>query len=507
MGDWGKDFTNGVESLLLRFGWKIIKFLYSSGIFIVFIGMPIVENIVEKHGFVWGEIVSWLFIAVWIAWIVWRIRRRTRPRRQAAQRMRAVKNPPVPKELKTLEPCGMIFGERNISYVCKAENLDGHVMVIGGAGSGKSSCIAIPTLRAWRERVFAIDIKGELYEKTKAQRTNIKVLNPLDPNAFGYDPYFALKNSDNKPQQARAIALAIAPAGDDIGDKFWIESTQNILTAAILHCSAEEMSFIETLHFIQSMPFRDLIDFLYNSDVEYVRSFVLGYVGLSEKTLSGIMSELNNRITAFATDKNLISCFSREKSITPADLENGYDVYIQIPEHLLEQWKEFLALMIQQFLTHFEQRDENTAMPILFMLDEFPRLGKVQKILNGLATLRSKGITICLIIQSLAQLDSIYGVDKRKVIADNCAYKAILNATDADTQEYFSRLVGTYDMDKITHGKTADPITGVAHSTSENTNTELRRIIKPEEFATLKDIVMLSPHGYFRCDKAPYYEK
>ena len=39
-------------------------------------------------------------------------------------------------------------------------------MIVGGAGSGKTAAVAIPTLMSWKERVFAIDIKGELYAKT-----------------------------------------------------------------------------------------------------------------------------------------------------------------------------------------------------------------------------------------------------------------------------------------------------------------------------------------------------
>ena len=65
--------------------------------------------------------------------------------------------------------------------------------------------------------------------------------------------------------------------------------------------------------------------------------------------------------------------------------------------------------------------------------------GVKKAMLDGLATIRGKKISICLIIQSLAQLDTIYGQNERKVISDTCGYKAILGATDADTQEYFSK--------------------------------------------------------------------
>ena len=140
----------------------------------------------------------------------------------------------------------------------------------------------------------------------------------------------------------------------------------------------------------------------------------------------------------------------------------------------------------------------------MFLLDEFPRLGKVNAMLDGLATLRSKRVSMCLIVQSLAQLDMIYGQNERKVIADTCAYKAILGATDADTQDYFSRLVGTYDKVMTSHG-TNDNFLGLPMGKSTNTHEVEKRIIKPEEFGTLHDIVLLTPHGMIRVDKTPYY--
>jgi len=174
--------------------------------------------------------------------------------------------------------------------------------------------------------------------------------------------------------------------------------------------------------------------------------------------------------------------------------------------------------MVNQFLTHFERRLENNKYPILFMLDEFPRLGKINSILDGLATLRSKKICICLIIQSLAQLDTIYGQDERKVISDTCAFKAVLGATDADTQEYFSRLVGTYEKSVTSHG-TNKTLYSLNRGISTNTYEHEKRIIPPHEFGILDDIVLLTPFAmpldipqnsnatacFCRVKKCPYY--
>ena len=425
-------------------------------------------------------------------------------------------------QLQTPKPHGIVFGKQGKIYITKPEELDGHVLVVGGVGTGKSSCIAIPTLRSFGESVFAIDIKGELLRQTKDHRPNIKVFNSLDDNSYGYDPYFCLYHSHNPAQEARAIAQAILPLPPDVKEPFWIESAQNIFTAAILHFNAMGLTFLQTIQQIQVAPPKELIKELCASVCAEATYFINSFVGMEDKAVAGIMAELSKNIVHFVTDKNLISALSKKNNIKPDDLEFGNDIYIQIPEHLLRQWKNLLTLIVNQFLTHFEQREEATARPILFLLDEFPRLGKVSAMLDGLATLRSKKITICLIIQSLAQLDTIYGQNERKVISDTCAYKAILGATDADTQEYFSRLVGTYDKQVTSHGENRAAYTGFPKGTSTNTYEQETRIIKPHEFGMLNDIVLLTPFAmafkqkqaadspehsvsFCRVEKCPYY--
>ena len=223
------------------------------------------------------------------------------------------------------------------------------IAIVGGVGSGKSSCIAIPTLRSYNESVFAIDIKGELYEKTKDYRANIKVFNPLADNSYGYDPYFCLHHSDNPAQEARAIAQAIIPLPPEVNDPFWIESAQNVFTAAILHFSAMGLPFLQTIQQIQSRSPRELIGELCASNTREAVYFSNSFLDMDDKTISSIVAELSRNIIYFVTDRNLISALSRKSNITPDDLEYGNDIYIQIPEHLLRQWKNLLTLIVNQF--------------------------------------------------------------------------------------------------------------------------------------------------------------
>jgi type IV secretion system protein VirD4 len=106
----------------------------------------------------------------------------------------------------------------------------------------------------------------------------------------------------------------------------------------------------------------------------------------------------------------------------------------------------------------------------------------------------------------LAQLDLIYGADTRRVIADNCAYKAIFNATDADTQEYFSKTVGTQEKIKVSEDIRLAPVTNFVANSGISKTSEEKRKLKPEQLAFLKEIALFTPFGFFRVEKTPYYQ-
>jgi type IV secretion system protein VirD4 len=119
---------------------------------------------------------------------------------------------------------------------------------------------------------------------------------------------------------------------------------------------------------------------------------------------------------------------------------------------------------------------------------------------------------MCLIVQNLPQLDSIYGEDIRNSMCGNCDYKAVLKATDGVTQKYFSELVGTYERKRIGKGKNWQALNPFSGS-SESEIVEEKKIIRPEEFSTLPDIVLLTTHkyhtehsGFYRIQRKPYYE-
>ena len=406
------------------------------------------------------------------------------------------------------KPTGFVLGKDKGQFVTKSETEDGHILIIGGSGSGKSTCLAIPTLQTWVGRIFAIDIKGELQAKTAGQRknNNFKVFNPNDASAFGYDPFFALEGARNLIAEINQISNAIVEVPKDSKNPFFAEQARVFLSGALLFYYDQGFDFSESIEHIKLDDKEKLIQKINQSDNLTVRKTMSDFK--VNETFDSVISTLNNSITVFATDEDLLDALSTKTKncITPYDLET-HDIFIQIEEHMLEQYKPLLTMISNQFIKSFERRPNDNGKSILFLLDEFPRLGKIDSITNALSTLRSKSIHIALFVQSKSQLNMIYGKDTAEVIADNCNYKAILKATEPTTQKWCSDLVGTYDKLKKSHGANASAM-GMHSGTSVNRSEEEKRIMKPEEFGYLKDdVVCIFPNGYKVLKKAPYYKE
>ncbi|GEQ50574.1 type IV secretory system conjugative DNA transfer family protein [Tetragenococcus koreensis] len=142
---------------------------------------------------------------------------------------------------------------------------------------------------------------------------------------------------------------------------------------------------------------------------------------------------------------------------------------------------------------------QNQSDPILLALDEFPRLVYMPAFTDAISTLRSRNVSVMILLQSLAQLDKIYQENGRKVIMDNMHYVVVHNALDNTSQKYFSERAGA----KTAVIKSRNRGSGGATSY----NPQSVPLIRPEDFATLKQPILYAYNlGVTRVDKAYWFK-
>lgn len=419
------------------------------------------------------------------------------------------------------EDSGVFIGGLNQfkvnQYSGVREGEDGNILVIGGSGSGKSSGIVMPTLRTWQGALCATDIKGELsqryddlYQWGLVTRPYI-IFDPMDADTPSYDPLWWLLEDDeaNLLSNIWEIVLAIIPTVPSDNQPFWIETERGVFAAALLHYFNLGLSFSEAVCQIEGIAVSSLCEELRRSENIQVKLLLGQAADMKEETLAVVDRGLRNKLMLFAADPYISHAFrgTREgaECFNWNDLEN-YNVFLRIPANRIEQWSGAINLMYSQLIRHLERRPEQHSVEgrnntqTLLLMDEFARFGKLEMITAAMSTLRSKNVNICLTVQSVAQLDKIYGEHDRRIIFDNCQFQAIMRANDAGTQRYLCELIGTHTRVQRSASEHVDECwdtSGYSRQVSETRDW----IVQPCELSTLEDILLLTPYGFCRVEK------
>lgn len=398
---------------------------------------------------------------------------------------------------------------------------EGHTIIFGGSGTGKSTGPIMAALNTWKGGMVVTDPKGELYRYYKGlydaelvERPPL-LFDPTQADSFRYDPFWFL-SQDKYGLMSNVIELvrAIAPMPLECREPYWGETKQAILAAGILYYHRLKVNFSETLTALMTKPLPDTLEMISTDNDPLVKMIIGSMLKIKPEELASHDRGFRNELIVWVTDKRINDAFDctwekDENCFCWNDLCN-YNIFLRIPEERIEQWSAPVRLMLTQLFGYLERRPDKFTNPgeppVLLMLDEFARFGRFEGITNALCTLRSKNVNVVLALQSLAQLDKHYGSEERRIICDNCPYKLILQAGDPETQRCLSDLIGV-DKDKLrSQSRSLNADYDVIGYSKQKSETYLPRVF-PHELSSLEEAIMLSPYGVERLEKISVYDQ
>ncbi len=410
----------------------------------------------------------------------------------------------------------------NGAYVGRRSKDDGNILLTGISGSGKSRILVKSSLETWRNPAVVLDIKGELSEHMDSlQREGIEtrpfiVFDPIQGGKH-YDVYAVLYNNyDRLAQNVREIVHAIIPMPADVQEPYWINMARDYLSGVIVYYFEQGYSFIETILLMQTKSVDALCEEINYSNCYLAKIFISDISSLKKEQKASIGTEVKQYTMVFATDSDIQNALSEEKGIESFSWddivmsEDAPFVFLRLDQSRLEQWSVVIRLMVTQLIRVIERRPDKYSScgretkPLLILLDEFPLLGKMDIITDAMTTLRSKNVTLYLVIQSIAQLDAVYGPDVRKILVDNCQYKMFLNVTEPETQEYLSKMFGSIPTTSVSVFRNYNCMYNMDPAAIGSQVQESREpLIYPHEFAANKDIWLFTPYGFLSTCKLP----
>ena len=390
---------------------------------------------------------------------------------------------------------GVLLGKKFGLLAYSPEQDEGHILVMGPSGTGKTSALLIPTLRSWQGTALVVDISGDISANVHTE--NKIIFDPTAKDCIPYDVFASIDAApDDTERQERLEQLAYLLLPDKANDSeagvFFTKNGRKMITAALICYYGMGWGFIEICEFFLGHDWRSLLNDIAKQENAAANAYISSFAGASEQNTAGCKQSADDALKLFATNSKIKNALRKvptyEKSICPAILEQN-SIYIFIPDEKLKIYGDLLRIITAQSMEYFSSRPPEHKQMILFCLDEFASFGKLQ-ITEALRKLRKRHIRIMVLTQSLADLDMIYGKDERKAMLGNFKFTVLLGCKDTDTQEYFSKMIG-------------EKHTLLAADTSQKPQP----IIKPADLAHLEqDLFVICDAGAIRLCKNFYFK-
>lgn len=397
------------------------------------------------------------------------------------------------------------------AFCGKPINQDGNILIIGGPGSGKTTGHVYPTMETWRHgHMVLVDVKGDMADTWRViypnREKSLQIFAPLKngPGVCTYDPFAIMQqNPENDAGHAFDLAEAIVAIAASERDPVWKKSAQALLAGAFLCYFHEGCTFTAAMRNLARQSVGGIVRLIMGSNDEKAKCFVSKLSGASSKTMASIGVELNE-LVKFVLNSQVISSLTPSPDRPTLDWEmlntstQAVDTIIDVSGPALSQCAPLIRLMITQLIKSLSLRPQriypkDTLPPILVCIDEFPQLERMPAIISALTTLRSRGVTMALCVQSLASLDATYGHDEAKVIFDACSYKVIRRVSDVESQEYISKAIGSTDV--VTGSPALSFSFPMGIGASMSYTRKQRPLVYPEELGRLKNPILITPYG------------
>ena len=379
-----------------------------------------------------------------------------------------------------------------------------NILVCGGSGAGKTRFFAKPNIMNANTSFVCLDPKGELLRDTgnllKAKGYDIKVIDLINmEKSYCYNPFVYLRSDNDIQRLVTNLFKNTTPKGSQSQDPFWDQAAQMLLLALVfyLHYEAppDEQNFPMVMEMIRAgevredndefqSPLDELFDRLEMRNPEHIAlKYYRNYRSGSAKNLKSIQITLVSRLEKFNLESLAGMTQTDEMELWSLG-ERKTAIFAVIPDN--DSSFNFIVglLYTQLFQQLYYQADvvHGGRLPVHvhFVMDEFANVALPDEFDKLLATMRSREISVSIIIQNLAQLKALFEKQWESIVG-NCDEFIYLGGNEQATHEYVSKLLGKETIDTNTYGQSR------GRSGSYSTNWQLagRELLMPDEVRML----------------------
>lgn len=406
-----------------------------------------------------------------------------------------------------------------------------HAIAFAPTRSGKGVGVVVPTLLAWTGSVIVYDPKRENWDLTAGWRRTFSHCLRFDPStkhSVRFNPLMEVRPAPLDVRDAQNIAeILVNPDTTEEQRDHWKLTGHAFLVAAILHVlySEEDKSLAGVLKFLTD-PSRTLLEQLLimletrhlpDGPHPAVAGGAREMLNRSENERSGVLSTAISFLSLYRDP--VIAANTSASDFALADImcaQSPVSLYLVVPPSDFDRTRPVMRLLLNFFgrrLTEYlDQVDgpgglRDKRHRLLYLIDEFPTLGRMPFFVTSLAFLAGYRIKCLLIAQSLNQLDQAYGRDNP--ILDNCHIRLTYGANDERTAKRISDLIGQTSLVRVQLSESKREGFLAAPQVNRSYQEHGRALQTPDELLSLpfpEAVLMVGNLRPYRAKKVFYYD-
>jgi len=345
-----------------------------------------------------------------------------------------------------------------------------NVLVIGGSGSGKTRFFVKPNLLQMHSSYVVTDPKGsivcEIGHAMSRGGYDIKVVNTINfAKSMRYNPFAYIRSEKDILKLANTLIANTKGDGEKSGEDFWVKAERLLYQAYIgyiwYEAPEDEKNIITLIDMINASEtreddesFKNVIDEMFDElkekapDHFAVRQYVK-YKLSAGKTAKSILISCGARLAPF--DIKELRDFMEYDELDLESLGDKKTALFVIISDTDDSFNFIVAIMYTQLFNLLcdkadDKHGGRLPVHVRFILDEMANIGSIPKFEKLIATIRSREISACIILQAQSQLKAIYK-DNMDTIIGNCDTTLFLGGKEKTTLKELSEVMGKETID------------------------------------------------------------
>ncbi len=399
----------------------------------------------------------------------------------------------------------------------------GHLATFAPTRSGKGAGQIIPTLLTYPGSVFVTDIKRENFDVTAAYRADklgqqVVRIDPSNPDpAVIFNPLDCVRRDHNMATDAGVLADLLMPRSANGGASDHFDQQALILVRGLLMFVIDKagpdacMGLVRQSLMAGPDRFEQILTEMAASAVPEICEAGNHMQKLAAKSPREFGSVLSTAVgkTDIWSDRQVKAITTGRSTVDFARMkENGITAYLVVPPDQIGHFRVFMRTVVGMACRAMTQNKAKPKAPVLFLLDEFPALGHMAAIEQGIGVMAGYGVRFWIFCQDMPQLRAIYR-DGAGTLMANCAVRSFFGVTELETAEYISRSLGRATVE--TQNQAARVVGGglVAADATVSRSMTARDLMTADEVSSMsegKQIVLVQGLRPMMADKVRYFE-